>query len=286
MERTLLPALVLAVVVAAFASPAGASFSRVPVEDLLRSADLVATGTVVEVTDGRAFSHWDVKAGGDVMVARIELAEVLKDSGDRSARPEVPRSCYVAFAKPGTAPNVLPREVGEEGVWLLSYDKARKLYRAGHPGCLQPLGEVDKIRKVLGRQGLQATLTVDLEQETPAGGRNRAATLLLRNTGRSAVTVTHPANPMAAALLVTDDRGNPVPRASRGKAEAVDRGDVTLQPGEAVTHTFEHLEFTTGTGLFAYEPEAGQAYRLIGVYRPDGKDGPGVCSQEVLATAR
>ena len=32
-----------------------------------------------------------------------------------------------------------------------------------------------------------------------------------------------------------------------------------------------------------YDLKSGQSYRILAVYRPAGSDGPGVCSNEVLA---
>jgi hypothetical protein len=66
----------------------------------------------------------------------------------------------------------------------------------------------------------------------------------------------------------------------RGKADPAFE-TMSLAPGATHTASLANLDFVTGSAWAGYDLKRGGSYRVIAVYRPAGKDGPGFCSDEV-----
>jgi hypothetical protein len=108
-----------------------------------------------------------------------------------------------------------------------------------------------------------------------------SASLTIRNMGNASIVVQRPTNRQTVVFFVSDARGNLVAPMLRGKSDPA-FGEVELQAGKELTQSFEKLEFVTGTALMGYDLKAGEKYRVVALYRPNGMSGPGFCSKEVL----
>lgn len=112
----------------------------------------------------------------------------------------------------------------------------------------------------------------------------------ITNRWHEALTLEHPGNRYALAFLVMNELGNAVAPTGFAKVSMVRHEDVLLKPGETFERTARWsgdkylFQFVTGSALFGYELEFGKTYRVVAVYRPDGKDGEGVCSKEKVIT--
>jgi hypothetical protein len=97
-----------------------------------------------------------------------------------------------------------------------------------------------------------------------------SATLIIRNTGSTLVKAVHPSNRMAVAFIVLNSLGNVIAPMGIAKINPMFR-EITIEPNSEVKHFFSKLEFITGSALFGYELKTGETYRIIAIYRPDGK---------------
>ena len=109
----------------------------------------------------------------------------------------------------------------------------------------------------------------------------------ITNRSNKEMTVEHPGNRYALAFLVMNELGNVVAPTGIAKVSRARHEDVVLKPGQTFEHTVAPavrqrclFQFLTGSALFGYELEFGKTYRIVAVYRPEGKDGEGVCSKE------
>jgi len=109
----------------------------------------------------------------------------------------------------------------------------------------------------------------------------------ITNRSDTAITVEHPGNRYALAFLVMNELGNVVEPVGLAKVNRAKHEAIVLKPGETFTHTVVSsvrprclFQFLSGSALFGYELEFGKTYRVVAVYRPEGKDGEGVCSAE------
>jgi len=103
------------------------------------------------------------------------------------------------------------------------------------------------------------------------------------------VTAEHPANRYALTFIVMNELGNVIAPTGFAKVKAATYEDIVLKPGEVLEHrvrasgTDKYLfQFLSGSALFGYKLEAGSIYRIVAIYRPDGKDGEGICSKEKI----
>ena len=263
------------------------SWAAVSLPDFLAVEGPVLVGRLSKVEQTKVLDH-------PVYLATIEVGEVLRGN--------LPKVVQISWPDlgPGRGFAGMTYKIGDEGVWILRgqyqligdernegrQDRLRKehpdLYDAGHPMCLQPVEKKGEVEQVLSRQGLWLRVDVsDFNTPEPRGGRTRSIRLALNNPGRAELKLHHPDNRQALSFIVLDERGNVVAPTPRGKADPAARGDFILRPGETVFHYRKGLDFVTGTALFGYELEAGKAYRVTALYRPDGAKGNAVASAEV-----
>lgn len=159
--------------------------------------------------------------------------------------------------------------------------------------ALQVLGEAKE------KEGLKLTLLMDATKlaiwpEGPglkpelkltaklddAGVPVVSGEIKITNLREENLTLQATSNRTALAFLVFDSLENPVAPVMRGKADpAFDT--VNLAPGAVHAVPLENLDFITGSAWTGYDLKRGGSYRVIAVYRPAGKDGPGFCSDEV-----
>jgi hypothetical protein len=112
-----------------------------------------------------------------------------------------------------------------------------------------------------------------------------SATLIIRNTGSTEVKVIHPSYRMAVTFFVMNSLGNIVAPEGLAKINPTLR-EITIKPNSEVKQSFPNLEFITGSALFGYELNRGETYRVVAVYRPDGKKSLGVTTKEQIITIR
>src|SRR5688572_10324826 len=123
----------------------------------------------------------------------------------------------------------------------------------------------------------QLTLAATIEKN---GSPRIQGTLTVINSGKIALTVQQPTNRLVLAFAVFDSLGNLVAPNFRGKTDpAFDTR--LLEAGAKYTHSFEGLEFVTGSAHAGYDLKRGQRYRVIAIYRPAGPNGPGFATHEV-----
>lgn len=125
-------------------------------------------------------------------------------------------------------------------------------------------------------------LNSSIKQDKTAG---ISATLIIRNTGPNEVKVAHPGNRMAVAFIVMNSLGNLVAPVGLGKIDPPFR-ELTIKPDAEVKQSFPDLEFITGSALFGYKLLAGETYRVIAVYRPEGEENPGIATGEQIITIK
>jgi len=104
--------------------------------------------------------------------------------------------------------------------------------------------------------------------------------LKIANPREEILTLQAVSNRSALAFLVFDSLGNPVAPVMRGKADPA-FGTINLVLEAAHVAPLRNLDFVTGSAWAGYDLKRGGSYRVIAVYRPAGKDGPGFCSDEV-----
>jgi hypothetical protein len=108
-----------------------------------------------------------------------------------------------------------------------------------------------------------------------------AGELIVTNPTDAAVTIQKATNRGVLAFFVSDELGNPVASQGTGKVDpAFDT--LNLAPRSTHTHRFEGLAYVTGSSERGYTLIPGKTYRVIAVYRPAGRLGPGFTSQEVV----
>ena len=103
--------------------------------------------------------------------------------------------------------------------------------------------------------------------------------LAVTNAGAETLLVQKPTNRQAVVFFVTDEMGNVVAPQLRGKSDPAFE-EQELRPGTEMKHTFENLGFVTGSAWMGYDLKTGGTYRVVALYRPSGKSGPGFCSNE------
>ena len=103
--------------------------------------------------------------------------------------------------------------------------------------------------------------------------------LTIRNSGAEPLLVQQLTNRQAIMFFVTDELGNVVAPQLRGKSDPAFE-EVELRPGTEMKHTFETLDFVTGSAWMGYDLKMGETYRVVALYRPSGIKGPGFCSKE------
>jgi hypothetical protein len=127
-----------------------------------------------------------------------------------------------------------------------------------------------------------------LSVELSLSSTNAAAVspaLAIKNAGSDALLVQQPTNRQAIVFLVTDAMGNVVAPVMRGKADpGFDESE--LRPGADLKHTFDNLDFVTGSAWMGYDLKRGQTYHVVALYRPSGIAGPGFCSHEETVTVK
>ena len=147
------------------------------------------------------------------------------------------------------------------------------------PEVAYPTGEAGDIPWPNG-----ATVEVQLSLAiTPAtnGHFKISGNLTIRNPSDTALTIQSPRNRMVLAFLVFDPLGNAVAPKGLAKVDPAFRTHI-LSARSTYTYHFESLEFITGSGLFGYELNRDNRYKVMAVYRPAGPRGPGFTSQEVV----
>lgn len=115
------------------------------------------------------------------------------------------------------------------------------------------------------------------------GAEGLTATVTVKNSGGAPITVEHPGNRSAVVFFVTDALGNIVPPEGIGKADP-GAESVRLAPAAGVSQAFPALRFITGSAHFGYRLRSGETYRVVALYRPHGRSGPGFCSRETPIT--
>ena len=103
--------------------------------------------------------------------------------------------------------------------------------------------------------------------------------MTIKNTGAEQFLVQQTTNRQAVVFFVTDELGNVVAPQLRGKSDPAFE-ELELRPGTEMKHTFENIDFVTGSAWMGYDLKTGETYRVVALYRPNGKSGPGFCSKE------
>jgi hypothetical protein len=122
---------------------------------------------------------------------------------------------------------------------------------------------------------LKLTAILDAAGKVAVSGELRIA-----NPREEILNLQAVSNRSALAFLVFDSQGNPFAPVMRGKADPA-YAALNLAPQAAHLAPLANLDFVTGSAWAGYDLKRGGSYRVIAVYRPAGKDGPGFSSDEV-----
>lgn len=133
-------------------------------------------------------------------------------------------------------------------------------------------------------ENIMVELVLDSAKEKEKTG-TVSATLVIRNTGSTEVKVAHPGNRMAVAFIVMNSLGNIVSPVGIAKVDPA-FGEISIKPNSEFKQSFPNLEFITGSALFGYELRAGETYRVVAIYRPNGDKSSGVTTGEQIITVK
>lgn len=121
-----------------------------------------------------------------------------------------------------------------------------------------------------------AKLSLALSVKDDASG-----TLVIRNDSKRDLKIRMLSNRLVLTFLLMDDHGNIVKPTGKAKVDTM-AATFMLASDASHSHSFQNLDFLTGTALFGYTLEKGKRYRVVAVYRPWGPNGPGIASNECV----
>lgn len=197
-------------------------------------------------------------------------------------------------AKEGARINALLAEHGIRGIAVGSAGMTLSVPAERSAEALRILAEAKR------KEGLRLTLLLDASKlaEWPEGARLKpelkltakldaagvpvvVGELKVTNPREELLTLQAVSNRSALAFMVFDSLGNPLAPTMRGKADPAYQ-TLNLAPQAAHVEPLPNLDFITGSAWAGYDLKRGGNYRVIAIYRPAGKDGPGFCSDEVI----
>jgi hypothetical protein len=124
---------------------ASAIWVDIPLEQVIRKADIVVVGKIGKVAAGEG----PVKNGRRHDLGTIEVREVVK--GDAAMK-----TVKLAWPSAGglmTDVDLIYR-AGQDGVWILKKDAKADAYWATYPKDFQPVGELKKIKEIVKAQAV------------------------------------------------------------------------------------------------------------------------------------
>ncbi|MHC4389168.1 MAG: hypothetical protein ACYSX1_11230, partial [Planctomycetota bacterium] len=125
------------------------------------------------------------------------------------------------------------------------------------------------------------SLSISLESRIENDMPVISPTLIIKNAGPWEATAQHPSNRGATAFVVFDSDFHHIAAKRVAKVQAGTQ-TVKVKPGGIYAQRFHNLSFVDGAGLCVFDLERGKTYRVLAIYRPDGKWGPGIATTEKL----
>ena len=112
-----------------------------------------------------------------------------------------------------------------------------------------------------------------------------APTIRITNITTTPIIIAAPDARLSIAFIVLDSLGNLVLPTGRAKADPKTQS-IGIEPHKSIEYKWDKLEFVSGSALFGYDLVPGNTYRILAIYRPNGPQGDGICSREIIVTVK
>jgi len=131
-----------------------ADYAWIELPELVAQSDLIVVGKITGISRAKPSRTATDKA-------TITVEQVLIGTADKTVTLGFPGERIWTNADGTTsrfeASNWIRYKTGQDGIWLLTWDRQAKLYHAAHPARLQPRDKLDEVKAAIAKAEKEAT---------------------------------------------------------------------------------------------------------------------------------